>query len=391
MTTATVPNVAGAIETIESHLHPEPSYDVDKHPMPTGREEIWRFSPIRTLKPLLQQGEALGGLDWSGELPDGVEWRTITAAEAREVAIEPPVDRISAIAAERSAQAHYLRVPADVEIDEPIVFIGRGDGAQVAETFVAEFGPHSKATLVLRFEGSAKYSAKYDFRIGAGAQINLVYVNDWAGDSIHGGQISVEVGRDAQVRTVHASMGGRAIRIAERARYNGPGGQLEQFGIYFADAGQDIEHRMFVDHNEPNTKSNVDYRGALQGKGAHSVWIGDVLIRKQALGIETYESNKNLVLSEGCQADSVPNLEIETGEIAGAGHASSTGRFDDNQLFYLMSRGISEEESRRLIVHGFFNDIIRRVGVEHIERKLLEQVERELALVHGTTRTADHA
>lgn len=386
-----MPNVAGAIETIESHLHPEPSYDIEKHPMPSGREEIWRFSPIKVLKPLLKEGEIAEGLDWSGDVPEGVEWKTLTTEQGRELAIEPPVDRISAIAAARSAATQYLKVPAEAVIDEPIVFIGNGKGGHAAESFVAEFGPHSKATLVLRFEGSAQYACKYDFRVADGAEINLVYVNDWAGETVHAGQISLEVGRDARVRTVHATMGGRALRIAERARYAGPGGELEQFGLYFADAGQDVEHRMFVDHNAPNTKSNVDYRGALQGKGAHSVWIGDVLIRKVALGIETYESNKNLVLTEGCQADSVPNLEIETGDIAGAGHASSTGRFDDNQLFYLMSRGITEEESRRLIVHGFFNDIIRRIGVPQIEKKLYEQVERELELVHGSTNSADEA
>jgi Fe-S cluster assembly protein SufD len=111
--------------------------------------------------------------------------------------------------------------------------------------------------------------------------------------------------------------------------YDGPGGQAELLGLYFADAGQHLEHRLFVDHNEPKTISNVDYKGALQGEGAHSVWVGDVLIRKAAEGIETYESNRNLVLTDGCRADSVPNLEIETGEIEGAGHASTTGRFDD--------------------------------------------------------------
>ena len=111
----------------------------------------------------------------------------------------------------------------------------------------------------------------------------------------------------------------------------------------------------------------MDYRGALQGKGAHTVWVGDVLIRKVAEGITTYESNRNLVLTDGCRADSVPNLEIETGEIVGAGHASTTGRFDDEQLFYLRSRGITEAEARRLVVHGFFADIIRRIGVPAIE------------------------
>ncbi len=103
------------------------------------------------------------------------------------------------------------------------------------------------------------------------------------------------------------------------------------------------------------------------------------MIRKVAEGIETYEENRNLVLSDGCQADSVPNLEIETGEIEGAGHASATARFDDEQLFYLRSRGVSEKESRRLVVHGFFNDLIRKVGIPSIEEQLLKTVEAELA------------
>ncbi len=388
MSTATAPNVAGAIETIESHLHPEPSYDLAKHPMPTGREEIWRFTPLKTFKRLLAEGDALPGLDWAGEIPDGVEMTMISPTEARLLAIEPPVDRLSALAAQRTGQAAYLKVPAEAEIDEAIVFTATGNGGQAAETFVADFGRHSRATVVLQFQGNAEYAAKYDFRVADGAEINLVYVNDWDGEAVHGAQISIEIGRDAKVRTVHTSLGGKAVRVAERAKYTGPGGELEQFGLYFVDGGHHVQHRLFVDHNAPHTKSNVDYRGALQGKGAHSVWIGDVLIRHVALGIETYESNKNLLLSEGCQADSVPNLEIETGDIAGAGHASSTGRFDDNQLFYLMSRGIDEREARRLIVHGFFNDIIRRIGVDAIEQKLMAHVERELELVHGSTLTA---
>jgi Fe-S cluster assembly protein SufD len=161
--------------------------------------------------------------------------------------------------------------------------------------------------------------------------------------------------------------------------YAGPGGDAELLGLYFADEGQHLEHRLFADHTAPKTKSHVLYKGALQGQGAHTVWIGNVLIRKVAEGIETYEENRNLVLSDGCQADSVPNLEIETGEIEGAGHASATARFDDEQLFYLRSRGVSEKESRRLVVHGFFNDLIRKVGIPSIEAQLLETVEAELA------------
>jgi len=111
------------------------------------------------------------------------------------------------------------------------------------------------------------------------------------------------------------------------------------------------------------------------------VWIGDVLIRAAAENTRTFEFNRNLVLTEHARADSVPNLEIETGEIAGAGHSSTTGRFDDNQLFYLMSRGIPEAEARRLVVHGFFVEIVRRIGVETVEEHLMAAVEKELAII----------
>jgi Fe-S cluster assembly protein SufD len=207
----------------------------------------------------------------------------------------------------------------------------------------------------------------------------VVSIDDWDDDAIHVGHRHAKVGRDATFRHVDVSFGGDLGRHDTTAEYAGPGGEVEMLGLYFADEGQHIEHRLFVDHTAPKTKSHVTYKGALQGEGAHTVWIGNVLIRKVAEGIETYEENRNLVLTDGCQADSVPNLEIETGEIEGAGHASATGRFDDEQLFYLRSRGIEEVEARRLVVHGFFNDLIRKIGVPALEDELRATVEAELA------------
>ncbi|MDO5676611.1 MAG: Fe-S cluster assembly protein SufD [Propionibacteriaceae bacterium] len=388
MTTITeAPNVAAAIETLESHLHPTPSWTVEDHPQPTGREEIWRFTPLKRFKTLLNPvADGLGTLDWSGEFPDGVTVDSITLEQAQALASEAPTDRISALAAEQSVHRTHIQVPANAEIDEPIVFTGKGQGGEARDHVVVTVGAHAKATIVFRYEGSATYAEKTDVIVGDGAQVNLITLQDWDAGSVHGGQRTVSIGRDAHVKTVTASLGGD-IRLQENSHYNGPGGEVEAYGLYFADENQHIQHRLFVDHNAPHTKSNVDYRGALRGKGAHSVWIGDVLIRKVAENIDTYESNKNLVLTDGCQADSVPNLEIETGEIAGAGHSSSTGRFDDEQLFYLMSRGISEEESRRLVAHGFFADIIRKVGIPEIEAKMLATIERELDIVHGSTAT----
>ncbi len=381
------PNVASAIETVESHLHPSPSWDIDDHPMPSGREEIWRFTPIKRFKGLLADQASPDTLDWSTDLPEGVTLERITQEEARGLSVEAPVDRVSALAAKNAAEAFHLRVAANAEIDEPIIIGARGTGGDVSDHVIVTVGANAHATIVIHYTGSGSYAEKTDIIVNGGARLNLVTLQDWADDAIHGGQRSVRVGRDAHVKTITASMGGDVVRLQENSHFEGPGGEVEAYGLYFVDAGQHIQHRLFVDHNEPRTRSNVDYRGALQGQGAHSVWIGDILIRKEAEGIDTYESNKNLVLTDGCQADSVPNLEIETGEIAGAGHASTTGRFDDLQLFYLRSRGISEMEARRLVVHGFFVDIIRRIGVPQVEDRLLQQVERELelsALIEGS-------
>jgi Fe-S cluster assembly protein SufD len=151
------------------------------------------------------------------------------------------------------------------------------------------------------------------------------------------------------------------------------------FGLSYSDAGQHLESQVYLHHKGEHTKGDVLYKGALQGVGARSVWIGDVLIGPDAVGTDSYEANRNLVLTDGARADSVPNLEIETGDIQGAGHASATGRFDDEQLFYLQARGISEEEARRLVVIGFLSEIVQKIGVPALEQELAEAIERELA------------
>jgi Fe-S cluster assembly protein SufD len=380
-----VPNVAEAIETVASHLHPVASFDLADHPVPNGREEVWRFTPLKRLRGLLEGTPSADHLDWQTQLPAGVETSEISLDEVRRLGVLAPVDRPSALAVNLSGGAVKITVPAGAEVADPIILRLHGEhpDALVYGQLVFDIGAHASATIVLRHTGSARYVSSVSVLVGDGATVNFVGLQDWDDDAVHTGHVGLRIGRDARVRTVAASLGGDLVRLVETAEYDGPGGELEQFGLYFVDAGQHIEHRLFVDHNAPNTLSNVDYRGALQGEGAHSVWVGDVLIRKVAENIKTYESNKNLVLTDGCRADSVPNLEIETGEIQGAGHSSTTGRFDDEQLFYLRSRGISEEEARRLVVHGFFADIIRRIGVPEVESRLLATIERELEVTIG--------
>jgi Fe-S cluster assembly protein SufD len=376
-------NLQAASESVASHLHPKPSFDLAQHPLPTGKEEVWRFSPLPKLQPLLTGDFFDGFLDWKANLPAEVIRGELSLGEVKALGVQAPVDRIAAVAAHKSDGAFLIDVPHGVTLAEPIVIELHGENAHDTAFghLVFKIGDGASATIVLRHTGSAHYGSAVSLLAGAGSTVNFVSLQDWNSDAVHGGHIGWRIGRDAHVRSIAASLGGRVVRIVETAEYDGPGGELEQFGVYFVDAGQHIEHRLFVDHNRPNTHSNVDYRGALQGKGAQAVWVGDVLIRKVAENISTYESNKNLVLTDGCRAESVPNLEIETGEIQGAGHSSTTGRFDDEQLFYLRSRGIPEAEARRLVVHGFFADIIRRIGVPQVEERLMAEIEKELELV----------
>lgn len=377
--------VAEAVEMgdshVESHLHPEPTFDLAAHPAPTGREEIWRFTPLKRLRGLLDDAEpAAGALTREASLPAGVTLTEIALGEADAARVAAPFDRLAALAARQAPTALLLDVPAEADLAEPVrlQLSGTGLEAAVAGRLVVRVGRFARAVVVIEHAGSTIYNAFTSVEVGDGAQLDLVHVNDWADDAVHAEQINARVGRDATLRQFEFTLGGDLVRTSTNVDYAGPGGTAELFGLYFADAGQHFEHRLFVDHNAPKTISNVIYKGALQGQDAHTVWIGNVLIRKVAEGIETYEENRNLVLTDGCQADSVPNLEIETGEIEGAGHASAVGRFDDEQLFYLRSRGISEAEARKLVVRGFFDDLIRRVQVPELAEKLSAQVEDEL-------------
>jgi len=375
-------SVAASLELdrVESHLNPPASYDLADHPVPTGREEIWRFTPLKRLRGVLEGEASEAALTWETTLPAGVTLTEISDAEARELGELAPNDRPSALAAAH-AKALLLDVPAEAEVAEPIVLRLHGESVDdlVWGRLIVRIGRHAQATVAIVHTGSARYSAITTALVGDGAAANILSLQDWEDDAVHLGRDAIRVGRDATVKHTSISFGGDVVRMHANVEYAGPGGDAELLGLYFADAGQHLEHRLFADHTAPKTRSHVVYKGALQGQGAHTVWIGNVLIRKVAEGIETYEENRNLVLSDGCQADSVPNLEIETGEIEGAGHASATARFDDEQLFYLRSRGVSEKEAHRLVVHGFFNDLIRKVGIPSIEEQLRATVEAELA------------
>lgn len=354
------------------------SFEIGHFPVPHGREEDWRFTPIDRLQGIFQ--ETYSGIPaqvtYAGET---ATFEVVSKDDARVGKIGAPSDRASVAAWANSSEAHVLTIPANAVLEKEVVvtITGSGLGAS-AQHLVILAENHSESTVVIDHVGVAELAQTVEVHVGDGAHLNIVSLHDWARGSIHTSDHRMDIGRDAILKHTLVTLGGDVVRITPDAVFTQPGSEVELNGLYFADAGQHQEHRILVDHAVPHCKSDVKYKGALQGQDARSVWFGDVLIRKEAEGTDTYELNRNLVLTKGARADSVPNLEIETGEIEGAGHASATGRFDDEQLFYLMSRGVDELSARRLVVRGFFAELIQEIGVPNVEERLLAAIEAEL-------------
>ena len=355
------------------------SFDIADFPAVTGREEEWRFSPVKKLDALLQNQSGSGSLGREDTLPEGVTVEKITLERARELGAVAPEDLPAVVAANQAEAVTHYSVEAGAEISEPVRIDLTGEGGLVHGHTLVTVGDNAHVDFIVTHKGAVDYSELITTVVGDGANVDFIELQLWDDTALHAAQHDAVVGKDAYFKHVQITLGGKIVRLNTNVRYSAPGGEAEMYGLYFADAGQHFEHRTYVDHNTPKAVSNVLYKGALYGKDARTVWIGDVLIRPEALGIDTYEMNRNLLLSKGARADSVPNLEIETGEIEGAGHASSTGQFDEEHLFYLMSRGIPEDEARRLVVRGFFNEIIQKIENEEVEDVLNQKIEEELA------------
>jgi Fe-S cluster assembly protein SufD len=365
-----------------SRLHERQSFDLADFPVPTGREEEWRFTPLRRLRGLQGDGDlAPGKVSVEADAAPGVSAERTERGDPRLGTAFVPGDRVSARAFASFDEATVLTVADEPERNAPTWVTVRGEDAAGAAFghLVVNVEPNARAAVVLDYGGSATYADNVELVVGEGASLTVVSLQDWAADAVHLSHHHAQLGKDAKLAHTAVTLGGSVVRLAPSVRYAGPGGDAELRGLYFADAGQHLEHRLFVDHAERNCRSRVSYKGALQGEDAHAVWIGDVIIRVAATGTDTYEYNRNLVLTDGTRVDSVPNLEILTGEVVGAGHASASGRLEDHHLFYLMARGIPFEDARRLVIRGFFGQLIDQIEVPEVRGRVSEAIEAELA------------
>lgn len=363
------------------------SFNLADIPMPGGREEDWRFTPLERIKMLL--ADTLEGkaprVEVAGQVVSETEQVELGTSSYVEIAADSDIHGKVGAPGDRAAVVEWnnhrelVNVVIAEELSEPVRIKVIGENQQPAAQHICiDVKPNAKALVILEHTGDAQLNQGVEIDVESGAQLEFVSIQEWDRTAVHASNHRMNVEKDAKLKHIAITLGGDLVRICPDIELDKPGAEVELFGVYFTDTDQHQEHRLFVNHSAENCRSDVHYKGALQGQQAHAVWIGDVLIGKQAFNTDSYEQNRNLVLNEGAKADSVPNLEIENGEIAGAGHASATGRFDEEQLFYLLSRGIPEDIARKMVVHGFFAEVIRQIGIEEIEERLLHAIDARL-------------
>lgn len=356
------------------------SFDPADFGAPTGREVNWKHTPIARLAGVLEDDGAGAGVTVDvSAVPGGIIVASTGADAPVRGEVFRPEDLPAALAWKNAPDALHVRIPAETELADTVRIDLVGTGGRAHSHVIVEAEPHSRATVLLYHSGSAAFLQNVEIIVRDGAALTLVTVQRWDEDAVHLAAHQARVDRDASLTHVVVSLGGGVVRVNPSLELAGAGADGKMYGLSFADSGQHFESQVYLHHKGPHTVGDVLYKGALQGADAHSVWIGDVLIGPDAVGTDSYEANRNLVLTDGARADSIPNLEIETGDILGAGHASATGRFDDEQLFYLQARGIAEDEARRLVVLGFLAEIVQKTGIAELEEELIAAIEAELA------------
>lgn len=361
------------------------SFEVADFEPVNGMEAEWKFTPVKTLGVLFNDTLDGAPFDYtvepgSHEAPDaeGVSLEWVDRSDKRIGTVGKPEERGSANGWSHFDEALIVTVSGENPSEAHLSRSHFTTAPRSAHTFI-HAKPNSRGVVVINSSGDAMLSENVEILVEDGARLTVVSVQEWSKDGIHLATHFAKVGHGAYLKHVVVSLSGSVVRVNTNGHLIGEGSDIELLGVYFADAGEHLEQQVFVNHDAPHSKSRVSYRGALQGKDARAVWIGDVLIRPTAPGTDSYEENRNLLLTEGTRADSVPNLEIETGDIAGAGHASASGRFDDEQLFYLQSRGIPEDEARRLVVRAFLSAIVQKIGVPAVQERLELAIEAELS------------
>jgi Fe-S cluster assembly protein SufD len=280
----------------------------------------------------------------------------------------------------------FIRVPAGVVVEKPIVVLHWSDGDGLASfphtLVVAE--DQSEVTVLDRF-GSPDVAHLVDgvveLVVSDAAHVKYLSVQEHGPRTWSVVLQRAHVGRDASLRSSAVALGGEYARLRSESRLDGEGSESDLLAVYFGDQDQMLDFRTLQDHVAPRTRSDLLFKGAVEDR-ARSVYSGLIRLRHDAQKANAYQTNRNLVLSEGAGAESIPNLEIEANDVR-CSHASTVGPIDDDQLYYLESRGIRPADAERLIVLGFFEDVFARLPIPSLAGALRRSVHEKVGHLHG--------
>ncbi len=386
--------------------------------MPSAEEEVWRYTPIGQLDlsryQMAHEGGGtspasipehsaiaetsngrLLGVEVSAEVADqGVEVRPLGEGDA-ELAASVDVDLFALMNAAFSVEPLLVRVPPGVNVEGPIVVRHwlDADGGAVFPRLIVDAGADSSIE-VLELYGSADVasfiSPVIEIRVAAAARVGYLAVQDLGPKVWHIGSQVSHIGAQAHLRSSSAALGGEYARTRLDTHLSGRGATGDLISLYFGDGEQTLDFRTFQDHAAPDTTSSLLFKGAVDD-ASRSVYTGLIRVRPDARGTNAYQTNRNIKLSEDAWAESVPNLEIENNEVH-CSHASAVGPIDSDQLFYLESRGVPTETAERLIVTGFFDEVLDRFPVPEAVPAVRERLQAKIAgLSHHHAKSGDAA
>ena len=391
-------------------------------PLPTAEDELWRYTPIKDLDlGEFTPADAVGG-GWSGAtgstFADAVTGRaglvlvvdgrlvsselsaaataagvTVTSAGDAEPALlaVPDPDALTALHDAFVLDVVTVTVPRGVVVEGPVVVVQVSTGGRGASFphLVIDAGEQSEVTVFDHWtsasDGAAFVSSVVEVRSAAASNVRYVQVQDFAPEVWSTGHLLMAPGRDATTKAWVAALGGRFARLYLDAQLTDHASVAEIAGVYFGEDDQVHDFRSLQDHRATRSRSDLLLKGAVVDR-AHAVYTGMIRVHEGAKATESFLANRNLVLADGAHVDSVPNLEIvNENDIKSCGHAAATGPVDEEHVFYLESRGVPTDVAQRLIVFGFFDDVIRGVPVAEVHEPLRSAISRKLEKAEAAT------
>jgi Fe-S cluster assembly protein SufD len=398
-----LPDAPGFIQTIRKQAFEE----FRTLPIPSQETEEWRYTDLSdfdlSFRPHVpgHNGKAAGSTmhgSSTARTTSNQDVRSLAvifgdldeAAEKHPDLVEPHLHRLVPTTRTKFTALHgafrtggtFLYVPPSTTVELPLQTVTYldADGTAVFPHTLIVVGDDADVTFIDRYSSPdlerAFSDAITEIVVGRAARVRYVSIQEWGSGVTHLGIQRASIDRDADFRSLAIGFGASLARAEAEAVLDGAGASSEMLGIFFADEDQHFDHRSEQDHVAPNCTSDLLYKGALRdhSRGVYSGWVH---VRPEAQKTNAMQTSRNIILSDSAFARSIPNLEIEANDVR-CGHAASVGPVEEEQLFYLMSRGIPRAEAEKLIVFGFFNEVLDRVTLEEVRTSAARAIEAEL-------------